>query len=279
MDGANMNAQVGFTSPGNIGADVCHLNLHKTFAIPHGGGGPGVGPICVAKHLVKFLPSNPNIKIGDKEAIEAISAAPYGSSLVLNISYAYIKMLGTAGLKKSTEHAILNANYLKEVLAEHFPILYANAAGRVAHECIVDFRQFKPLGIEVADVAKRLMDYGFHAPTVSFPVAGTLMIEPTESESKREIDRFAEALISIKKEIEEIAEGTADAANNVLKNAPHTEQLVISDAWDKPYSREKAAYPLEWVRDHKFFATVARVDEAYGDRNLICTCAPIESYM
>ena len=279
MDGANMNAQVGFTSPGNIGADVCHLNLHKTFAIPHGGGGPGVGPICVAKHLVKFLPSNPNIKIGDKEAIDAISAAPYGSSLVLNISYAYIKMLGTEGLKKSTEHAILNANYLKEVLAEHFPILYANAAGRVAHECIVDFRQFKPLGIEVADVAKRLMDYGFHAPTVSFPVAGTLMIEPTESESKREIDRFAEALISIKKEIEEIAEGTADSANNVLKNAPHTEQLVISDSWDKPYSREKAAYPLDWVRDHKFFASVSRVDEAYGDRNLICTCAPIESYM
>lgn len=279
MDGANMNAQVGFTSPGNIGADVCHLNLHKTFAIPHGGGGPGVGPICVAEHLVKFLPSNPNIKIGAKESIEAISAAPYGSSLVLNISYAYIKMLGTEGLKRSTEHAILNANYLKEVLAEHFPILYANAEGRVAHECIVDFRQFKPLGIEVADVAKRLMDYGFHAPTVSFPVAGTLMIEPTESESKRELDRFAEALISIKKEIEEIAEGTADAANNVLKNAPHTEQVVISDAWDKPYSREKAAYPLDWVRDHKFFATVSRVDEAYGDRNLICTCAPIESYM
>ncbi|OWK73194.1 glycine dehydrogenase (aminomethyl-transferring) [Flavobacteriaceae bacterium JJC] len=279
MDGANMNAQVGFTSPGNIGADVCHLNLHKTFAIPHGGGGPGVGPICVAEHLVKFLPSNPNIKIGAKESIEAISAAPYGSSLVLNISYAYIKMLGTEGLKRSTEHAILNANYLKEVLAEHFPILYANAEGRVAHECIVDFRQFKPLGIEVADVAKRLMDYGFHAPTVSFPVAGTLMIEPTESESKRELDRFAEALISIKKEIEEIAEGTADAANNVLKNAPHTEQIVISDSWDKPYSREKAAYPLDWVRDHKFFATVSRVDEAYGDRNLVCTCAPIESYM
>lgn len=279
MDGANMNAQVGFTSPGNIGADVCHLNLHKTFAIPHGGGGPGVGPICVAEHLVKFLPSNPNIKIGTKESIDAISAAPYGSSLVLNISYAYIKMLGTAGLKKSTEHAILNANYLKEVLAEHFPILYANEKGRVAHECIVDFRQFKPLGIEVADVAKRLMDYGFHAPTVSFPVAGTLMIEPTESESKAEIDRFAEALISIKKEIDEIAEGKADPSNNVLKNAPHTEQVVISDSWDKPYSREKAAYPLEWVRDHKFFATVSRVDEAFGDRNLICTCAPIEEYM
>lgn len=279
MDGANMNAQVGFTSPGNIGADVCHLNLHKTFAIPHGGGGPGVGPICVAEHLVPFLPSNPNIKIGGKESIEAISAAPYGSSLVLNISYAYIKMLGTSGLKKATEHAILNANYLKEVLAEHFPILYANENGRVAHECIVDFRQFKSLGIEVADVAKRLMDYGFHAPTVSFPVAGTLMIEPTESESKAEIDRFAEALISIKKEIEEIANGDADATNNVLKNAPHTEQIVISDHWDKPYSREKAAYPLDWVRDHKFFASVSRVDEAYGDRNLICTCAPIENYM
>ncbi|WP_285268944.1 aminomethyl-transferring glycine dehydrogenase [Kaistella rhinocerotis] len=279
MDGANMNAQCGYTSPGAIGADVCHLNLHKTFAIPHGGGGPGVGPICVAEHLVKFLPSNPLIKVGAKEAIAAVSAAPYGSSLVLNISYAYVKMLGTAGLKTSTEHAILNANYLKEILAEHFPILYANANGRVAHECIVDFRQFKAVGIEVADVAKRLMDYGFHAPTVSFPVAGTLMIEPTESESKAEIDRFAEALISIKKEIDEIADGTADATNNVLKNAPHTEQLVISDSWDKPYGREKAAYPLEWVREHKFFASVARVDEAFGDRNLICTCEPIESYM
>lgn len=279
MDGANMNAQVGFTSPGNIGADVCHLNLHKTFAIPHGGGGPGVGPICVAEHLVPFLPTNPNIKIGGKESIEAISAAPYGSSLVLNISYAYIKMLGTSGLMKATEHAILNANYLKEVLSPHFPILYANANGRVAHECIIDFRQFKSIGIEVADVAKRLMDYGFHAPTVSFPVAGTMMIEPTESESKRELDRFAEAMISIKKEIDEIANGEADESNNVLKNAPHTEQVVISDSWDKPYSREKAAYPLDWVRDHKFFATVSRVDEAYGDRNLICTCAPIEAYM
>jgi len=279
MDGANMNAQVGYTSPGNIGADVCHLNLHKTFAIPHGGGGPGVGPICVAEHLVPFLPTNANIAIGGKEAIEGISAAPYGSGLILNISYAYIKMLGTLGLKKATEHAILNANYLKEILAEHFPILYANEKGRVAHECIVDFRQFKALGIEVADIAKRLMDYGFHAPTVSFPVAGTLMIEPTESENKDEIDRFAEALISIKKEIDEIANGEADRENNVLKNAPHTEQLVISDSWDKPYGREKAAYPLEWVRTHKFFATVARIDEAYGDRNLICTCEPIEAYM
>ena len=279
MDGANMNAQVGYTSPGNIGADVCHLNLHKTFAIPHGGGGPGVGPICVAEHLVKFLPSNPNIKIGTKESIDAISGAPYGSSLVLNISYAYIKMLGTFGLKKATEHAILNANYLKEVLGEHFPVLYSNNQGRVAHECIIDFRQFKPLGIEVADVAKRLMDYGYHAPTVSFPVAGTLMIEPTESESKAELDRFVEALISIKREIDEIAEGKYDTANNVLKNAPHTQEVVISDDWDRPYSREKAAYPLDWVRDNKFFASVSRVDEAYGDRNLICTCAPIESYM
>ncbi len=228
---------------------------------------------------MKFLPSNPNIKIGSKEAIEAISSAPYGSALVLNISYSYIKMLGASGLKKSTEHAILNANYLKEILAEHFPILYSNKEGRVAHECIVDFRQFKSLGIEVADIAKRLMDYGFHAPTVSFPVAGTLMIEPTESESKEEIDRFADALISIKREIEEIESGQADQANNVLKNAPHTEQVVISDSWDKPYSREKAAYPLDWVREHKFFASVSRVDEAFGDRNLVCTCEPIEAYM
>lgn len=279
MDGANMNAQVGYTSPGNIGADVCHLNLHKTFAIPHGGGGPGVGPICVAEHLVPFLPTNANIPVGTKDAIDGISAAPYGSGLILNISYAYIKMLGTSGLKKATEYAILNANYLKEILAEHFPILYANENGRVAHECIVDFRQFKSLGIEVADVAKRLMDYGYHAPTVSFPVAGTLMIEPTESESKEEIERFAEALINIKKEIEEIANGDADKDNNVLKNAPHTEQVIISDHWDKPYGREKAAYPLEWVRTHKFFATVSRIDEAYGDRNLVCTCEPIEAYM
>ncbi|MDY6025350.1 aminomethyl-transferring glycine dehydrogenase [Bergeyella zoohelcum] len=279
MDGANMNAQVGFTSPGNIGADVCHLNLHKTFAIPHGGGGPGVGPICVAEHLVPFLPSNPNIATGGSNAIDAISSAPYGSALVCNISYAYIKMLGNEGLKKATEHAILNANYLKERLAEHYPILYANANGRVAHECIVDFRQYKAAGIEVGDVAKRLMDYGFHAPTVSFPVAGTLMIEPTESESKAEIDRFADALISIKQEIEEIVAGNADAKNNVMKNAPHTEQVLLSDTWDKPYSREKAAYPLDWVRENKFFASVSRVDDAYGDRNLICTCAPIEAYV
>lgn len=279
MDGANMNAQIGFTSPGFIGADVCHLNLHKTFAIPHGGGGPGVGPICVAQHLVEFLPSNPNIPTGGDKTTLAVSAAPYGSSLVLNISYAYVKMLGTDGLKKVTEHAILNANYLKEILKEYYPILYSNQNGRVAHECIVDFRQFKTLGIEVADVAKRLMDYGFHAPTVSFPVAGTLMIEPTESESKAELDRFAEALISIKREIDEIANGEADREDNVLKNAPHTMESVISDQWNHPYSREKAAYPLDWIRENKVFATVARVDDAYGDRNLICTCAPIEAYM
>ncbi len=279
MDGANMNAQVGFTSPGHIGADVCHLNLHKTFAIPHGGGGPGVGPICVAKHLVPFLPTNANVRTGGSEALEGISAAPYGSSLVLNISYAYIKMLGTKGLEMATKYAILNGNYIKEVLSEHYPILYQNKNGRVAHECIVDFRPYKAFGIEVADIAKRLMDYGFHAPTVSFPVAGTLMIEPTESESKEEIDRFAEALISIKAEIDEVISGAADKENNVLRNAPHTEQIVISDSWDRPYSREKAAYPLDWVRERKFFANVSRVDEAYGDRNLICTCAPIEAYM
>lgn len=278
MDGANMNAQVGFTSPGRIGADVCHLNLHKTFAIPHGGGGPGVGPICVAAHLVPFLPSNPNVRVGGKRAIAAVSSAPFGSAFVLNISYAYIKMLGAKGLKKSTEYAILNANYLKDVLKEHYSILYSNGCGRVAHECIVDFRPFKVYGIEVGDVAKRLMDYGFHAPTVNFPVAGTLMIEPTESESKEEIDRFAEALINIKREIGEIAEGKADVQNNVLKNAPHTEQLVVADVWQKPYSREKAVYPLGWVRENKFFASVSRVDDAYGDRNLVCTCEPIETY-
>ncbi len=278
MDGANMNAQVGYTSPGAIGADVCHLNLHKTFAIPHGGGGPGVGPICVAEHLVPFLPGNPNISTGGNSGIDAISGAPYGSGLILNISYAYIRMLGPDGLKKATAHAILNANYMKSCLEKHFPVLYMNDNKRVAHECILDFRPFKAAGIEVVDVAKRLMDYGFHAPTVSFPVAGTLMIEPTESESKEEMDRFIEALVSIKAEIDEVASGEADATQNVLKNAPHTEQTVISDTWDKPYSREKAAYPLDWVREHKFFASVSRVDEAFGDRHLVCTCPSIEEY-
>jgi len=279
MDGANMNAQVGYTSPGSIGADVCHLNLHKTFAIPHGGGGPGVGPICVAEHLVPFLPTNANIQTGGKEAIEGISAAPYGSGLILNISYAYIKMLGTFGLKKATEHAILNANYLKELLAEQFPILYSNEEGRVAHECIVDFRQFKSLGIEVADVAKRLMDYGFHAPTVSFPVAGTLMVEPTESESKAELDRFCDALIAIRQEVAAVEAGEIDQVDNMLKNAPHTAEVVTADEWAHAYSRQTAAYPLAYLKAKKFWPSVGRVNESHGDRTLICSCPSIEEYM
>ncbi|WP_250432996.1 aminomethyl-transferring glycine dehydrogenase [Hanstruepera flava] len=276
MDGANMNAQVGLTNPGNIGADVCHLNLHKTFAIPHGGGGPGVGPICVAKQLAPFLPSNPIIKTGGNKAITAISAAPFGSSLVCLISYAYIKMLGARGLTEATKIAILNANYIKTRLQGHFDTLYSGECGRAAHEMIVDCRAFKTNGIEVTDIAKRLMDYGFHAPTVSFPVAGTLMIEPTESESKAEMDRFCDAMISIKKEIDEASK---DDLNNVLKNAPHTLDMLTANEWLMPYSREKAAFPLDYVRDNKFWPSVRRVDDAYGDRNLICTCAPIEEYM
>jgi glycine dehydrogenase len=279
MDGANMNAQVGLTAPGMIGADVCHLNLHKTFAIPHGGGGPGVGPICVASHLAPFLGSHPLIETGGKESNTVFSAAPYGSSLILTISYAYIRMLGTQGLTDSTKHAILNANYLKARLEKYYDVLYTNSNNVVAHEFILDFRPFKKVGVEVTDIAKRLMDYGFHAPTVSFPVAGTLMIEPTESEAKAELDRFAEALIQIKAEIDEIANGDYPQDNNVLKNAPHPLHLVTADEWEFPYSREKAAYPLEWVRDRKFFTPVARIDDAYGDRNLICTCPSIESYM
>ncbi|WP_416440099.1 aminomethyl-transferring glycine dehydrogenase [Leeuwenhoekiella sp. A16] len=276
MDGANMNAQVGLTNPGNIGADVCHLNLHKTFAIPHGGGGPGVGPICVAEQLVPFLPGNPVIKTGGKEAITAISAAPWGSSLVCLISYAYIKMLGAEGLKQSTEAAILNANYIKERLTGAFDVLYTGEKGRAAHEMIIDCRPFKANGIEVGDIAKRLMDYGFHSPTVSFPVAGTMMIEPTESESKAELDRFCDAMLSIKKEIDNVS---AEEPNNVLKNAPHTMMMLTANTWDFPYSREQAAFPLEYVADNKFWPTVRRVDDAFGDRNLICTCAPIEEYM
>jgi len=276
MDGANMNAQVGLTNPGNIGADVCHLNLHKTFAIPHGGGGPGVGPICVAEQLVPFLPGNPVINVGGENAITAISAAPYGSALACLISYGYICMLGAKGLTESTEIAILNANYLKQRLEGHFDTLYSGEQGRAAHEMIVDCRAFKAHGIEVSDIAKRLMDYGFHAPTVSFPVAGTLMIEPTESESKEEIDRFCDAMISIGKEIE-IAD--KDNPNNVLKNAPHTMEMLTADIWDLPYSRTEAAFPLDYVKDNKFWPAVRRVDDAYGDRNLICTCAPIEEFM
>ncbi len=275
MDGANMNAQVGLTNPATIGADVCHLNLHKTFAIPHGGGGPGVGPICVAPHLVPFLPGNPNIKTGGENAITAISAAPWGSALVCLISYAYIKMLGEAGLRKATEMAILNANYIKQRLTGSYEVLYSGEKGRAAHEMIIDCRPFKQNGIEVTDIAKRLMDYGFHAPTVSFPVAGTLMIEPTESESLAELDRFCDAMIAIR---EEIKEASPSEPNNVLKNAPHTMDMVTADDWSFPYSRQKAAFPLPYVSDNKFWPTVRRVDDAYGDRNLICTCAPIEAY-
>jgi len=276
MDGANMNAQVALTNPGAIGADVCHLNLHKTFAIPHGGGGPGVGPICVAEQLAPFLPSNPIIKTGGEQGITAISAAPWGSALVCLISYAYICMLGEKGLKKSTEFAILNANYIKERLHGSYEVLYSGENGRAAHEMIIDCRPFKTNGIEVTDIAKRLMDYGFHAPTVSFPVAGTLMIEPTESESLEELDRFCDAMISIRKEIDE---SSLEEPNNALKNSPHTQEMVTSDSWDFPYSRKKAAFPLAYIKENKFWPSVRRVDETYGDRNLICTCTPIEDFM
>jgi glycine dehydrogenase len=275
MDGANMNAQVGLTNPAIIGADVCHLNLHKTFAIPHGGGGPGVGPICVAEQLVPFLPGNPVIKTGGEKAITAISAAPWGSALACLISYGYIKMLGADGLKKATEIAILNANYIKQRLQGKFDVLYTGEKGRAAHEMIIDCRPFKQKGIEVTDIAKRLMDYGFHAPTVSFPVAGTMMIEPTESESLSELDRFCEAMISIRHEIDA---AHAEDTINVLKNAPHTLQMVTANEWTYPYSREKAAFPLPYIADNKFWPSIRRVDDAYGDRNLICTCAPIEAY-
>ncbi|WP_430411955.1 aminomethyl-transferring glycine dehydrogenase [Kordia sp.] len=275
MDGANMNAQVGLTNPATIGADVCHLNLHKTFAIPHGGGGPGVGPICVASHLVPFLPGNPIIKTGGEKAITAISSAPWGSSLVCLISYGYIAMLGSKGLTKATESAILNANYIKARLEDEYAILYTNERGRCAHEMIIDCRPFKQHGIEVTDIAKRLMDYGFHAPTVSFPVGGTIMIEPTESESMAELDTFCDAMLAIRSEI---AEAKADDANNVMRNAPHTLAMLTAEEWKLPYSRQKAAFPLPYVTDNKFWPSVRRVDDAYGDRNLICTCAPIEAY-
>jgi len=279
MDGANMNAQVGLTSPANIGADVCHLNLHKTFAIPHGGGGPGVGPIGVAKHLVPFLPGHAVVKIGTSNSIHAVAAAPWGSASVLLISYAYIRLMGTQGLENATKMAILNANYIKARLESTFEILYKGVKGRCAHETILDTRKLKyTAGVEVEDIAKRLMDYGFHAPTVSFPVAGTLMVEPTESEPKAELDRFCDALISIRKEIAEIENGTADKVDNLLKNAPHTASMVIADEWNHKYSREQAAYPLNWVREAKFWPTVGRVNNTYGDRNLMCACAPMESY-
>jgi glycine dehydrogenase len=275
MDGANMNAQVGLTNPATIGADVCHLNLHKTFAIPHGGGGPGVGPICVASQLAPYLPGNPIIPTGGTEAITAISAAPFGSALACLISYAYIRMLGSEGLTDSTRYAILNANYIKARLEDSYPVLYTGEKGRAAHELIIDCRPFKEKGIEVTDIAKRLMDYGFHAPTVSFPVAGTMMIEPTESEGLEEIDRFCEAMLAIKDEIDHC---DADDPENLLKNAPHTLAMLTTDKWEFPYSRRQAAYPLPFVEESKFWPSVRRADEAFGDRNLICSCAPIEAY-
>jgi glycine dehydrogenase len=278
MDGANMNAQVGLTSPGNIGADVCHLNLHKTFAIPHGGGGPGAGPIGVAAHLTPFLPSHPVVKVGGAQGIHAVSAAPYGSALILLISYGYIKMMGGKGLTEATKMAILNANYIKESLADSYTTLYSGSKGRCAHEMILDCREWKKDGVEVSDIAKRLMDFGFHAPTTSFPVVDTLMVEPTESESKAELDRFCDAMITIRKEIEEVLTGKVDKKDNILKHAPHTAKSVCANEWKKPYSREQAAFPLPYVRENKFWPAVARVDNVYGDKNLICSCPPISSY-
>lgn len=278
MDGANMNAQVGLTSPATIGADVCHLNLHKTFCIPHGGGGPGMGPIGVAKHLVPFLPGHAVVAMGGEKSIPAVSSAPWGSASILVISHAYIAMMGGEGLTEATKYAILNANYMKARLENSYPVLYAGANGRCAHEMILDCRAFKNFGVEVTDIAKRLMDYGFHAPTVSFPVAGTLMVEPTESEPKHELDRFCDALIAIRQEIEAVEKGTSDKVDNPLKNAPHTSAVVTADEWSHAYSRQKAAFPLPYVADHKFWPSVGRVNDTHGDRTLICACPPIESY-
>ncbi|MFM1871202.1 MAG: hypothetical protein RL398_624, partial [Planctomycetota bacterium] len=279
MDGANMNAQVGLLRPGNLGADVCHLNLHKTFCIPHGGGGPGMGPICCKAHLAPFLPGHPLVKTGGAQAIGPISAAPWGSASILTISYAYIAMMGPDGLRRATQVAIAAANYVAKRLEGHFPVLYTGQNGMVAHECIVDVRQLKAgSGVEVGDIAKRLMDYGFHAPTVSFPVAGTMMIEPTESESKAELDRFCDALIAIRQEIREIEEGKLDKQDNPLKNAPHTAEAVTADEWKHSYSRERAAFPAPWTKVHKFWPSVARVNDVHGDRNLVCACPPIAEY-
>ncbi|PYO69169.1 MAG: glycine dehydrogenase (aminomethyl-transferring) [Gemmatimonadetes bacterium] len=279
MDGANMNAQVGLCRPADMGADVCHLNLHKTFCIPHGGGGPGMGPICVAAHLGPFLPDHPVVPLRQEQPCGTVSAAPWGSAWILPISWAYIALMGREGLVEATMMAILNANYVARRLASHYDVLYTSATGRVAHECIIDTRPFKQsAGIEVEDIAKRIIDYGFHPPTVSFPVAGTLMIEPTESESKEELDRFCDALIAIRAEIREIEEGKQPRGNNLLTNAPHTLEAVIADAWDRPYSRERAAFPAAWTRQHKVWPSVGRVDGAYGDRNLVCVCPPVEAY-
>jgi glycine dehydrogenase len=280
MDGANMNAQVGLCRPADFGADVCHLNLHKTFCIPHGGGGPGMGPIGVKAHLVPFLPGHSVVEMGNSaDRIGAVSAAPWGSGAILPISWMYIGLMGGEGLTRATEVAILNANYIAKRLEGHYSVLYKGESGLVAHECILDLRQFKKsVGIEVDDIAKRLIDYGFHPPTVSWPVAGTIMVEPTESESKQELDRFCDALIAIRAEIREIEEGKVDPQNNLLKNAPHSAASLLTDSWDRPYSRERAAYPTQWCRDHKFWAAVDRIDNAYGDRNLVCACLPMEAY-
>ena len=279
MDGANMNAMVGVSRPGDLGADVCHLNLHKTFCIPHGGGGPGMGPIGVASQLVPFLPSHPVVATGGTHAIGPISAAPWGSASILPISYVYIKLMGGEGLATATKVAILNANYVAKQLEAHYPVLYRGQNGLVAHECILDTRGVKSAsGVEAEDIAKRLMDYGFHAPTLSFPVAGTLMVEPTESESKAELDRFIEAMIGIREEIAAVERGESDRENNVLKRAPHTAAHVTSDEWDRPYTRQQAAYPTQFTRQQKFWPYVGRVESAFGDRNLVCACPPIESY-
>jgi glycine dehydrogenase len=280
LDGANMNALVGIAKPGQFGADVCHLNLHKTFCIPHGGGGPGMGPICVAEHLAPFLPSHTVISgVGGEKGFGAVASAPWGSPSILPISYSYIAMMGARGLKKATEVAILNANYMAARLDPYFPVLYKGANGRIAHECIIDIRPMKRTsGIEAEDVAKRLMDYGFHAPTMSFPVPGTLMIEPTESESLEELDRFCNALISIRQEIADIEEGRADREFNPLKGAPHTAMMIAGDNWDRPYSRKQAAFPSSWAIENKFWPAVARIDNVYGDRNLFCVCIPVEAY-
>jgi glycine dehydrogenase len=279
MDGANLNAQVGLTSPAEIGADVCHINLHKTFAIPHGGGGPGMGPICVTKQLAPYLPGHPIVKVGGEKAVHAVSSAPWGSANILLISYAYIKMLGIEGLTDVTKIAILNANYLKSQLEKHYPVLYQGKNGRVGHEFILNMKQFKEqAGIEVEDIAKRLMDYGFHAPTVSFPVHDTLMIEPTESEPKAELDRFVDAMIAIRKELQDIVDGKSDKTDNPLKNAPHTAVTVICNSWNHPYSREQAAFPVPSLKKNKFWPSVGRINNTYGDRNIFCTCPPMKEY-
>jgi len=279
MDGANMNAQVGLTSPGFIGADVCHLNLHKTFCIPHGGGGPGMGPIGVAKHLAPFLPSHPVVTSNsDPKAMGPVSAAPWGSADILSISWVYIQMMGSAGLKAATQVAMLSANYMAKRLEGHYPILYRGDSGFCAHEFIVDLRHFKAIGVQAEDLAKRLMDYGFHAPTMSFPVVNTLMIEPTESESKPELDRLCDALIDIRKDIRDIEEGRVSADDSVLRHAPHTHDVVVATTWNRSYSRERAVYPLPFVRRNKYWPTVGRIDNVHGDRVLICSCPPMSEY-